>query len=340
MSERESGNVAVIGAGISGLSCARALQDAGASVTVLEKSRGPGGRASTRRNGDLRFDHGAQYFTVKDAEFRAIVDAWLDADAVALWSGRIADIDRGEVCPKSDARRRFVGLPGMSGIGRHLARELEVEYECRVEELERTREGWTLIAENRRMGPFGTLVLSAPAPQTAGLLDPVHPELARRVGSHEMQPCWAVMAAFEHAVPLTVDGAFVQTGPLAWAARNGSKPGRPNVESWLLHATPDWTTEHLETDPADVIASLLAAFRDAAGVQLPATRHTAAHLWRYARSAQPQQIGCLYEPEARVGVCGDWLHGDRLEGAFLSGRALAGRILLGDCCPVGQEPVQ
>ncbi|MFM7274112.1 MAG: FAD-dependent oxidoreductase, partial [Gammaproteobacteria bacterium] len=56
--------IAVIGAGIAGLALARALADA-AEVTVFEKSRGAGGRMSTRRQEPWHFDHGTQFFTVR-----------------------------------------------------------------------------------------------------------------------------------------------------------------------------------------------------------------------------------------------------------------------------------
>ena len=53
--------IAVIGAGIAGLACARELARADAKVTVFEKSRGLGGRLGTRRQGNFAFDHGAQF---------------------------------------------------------------------------------------------------------------------------------------------------------------------------------------------------------------------------------------------------------------------------------------
>ncbi|MBJ7286116.1 MAG: FAD-dependent oxidoreductase, partial [Akkermansiaceae bacterium] len=44
--------IAVIGAGISGLVCARHLVASGQEVTVLEKSRSLGGRCATRKFGE------------------------------------------------------------------------------------------------------------------------------------------------------------------------------------------------------------------------------------------------------------------------------------------------
>ena len=74
---------AVIGAGIAGLSCARALAASGVHVTVFDKSRGSGGRMSTRRGEGWACDHGAQYFTARDPLFQAELARWQAAGVAA-----------------------------------------------------------------------------------------------------------------------------------------------------------------------------------------------------------------------------------------------------------------
>jgi protoporphyrinogen/coproporphyrinogen III oxidase len=56
-------NIAVIGAGISGLVCAYNLQKAGFSVTVYEKETTVGGRMRTRKKGEFPFDIGADHLS-------------------------------------------------------------------------------------------------------------------------------------------------------------------------------------------------------------------------------------------------------------------------------------
>jgi len=60
--------IAVVGAGIAGLNLARMLSSQ-ADVTVFEKSDKLSGRAATYIAGEYRFDHGAQFFTVKSKAF-------------------------------------------------------------------------------------------------------------------------------------------------------------------------------------------------------------------------------------------------------------------------------
>ena len=52
-------SVAIIGAGIAGLSCATQLKVLGFEVQIFEKSRGPSGRMSTRNGDGWSADHGA-----------------------------------------------------------------------------------------------------------------------------------------------------------------------------------------------------------------------------------------------------------------------------------------
>ena len=166
--------------------------------------------------------------------------------------------ENGEIALKDDATERWVGVPGMSAICGDLANGLDVSYGSRIVHLEHQRQ--PVATRNRDgddAGRFDAVVVSAPAPQTAALLAAAAPELAARAGGVEMAPCWAVMASYPHDLELGFDGAFVDDSPLGWIARNRSKPGRPPGETWVLHASPEWSREHLELDQ-EVAAEWLA----------------------------------------------------------------------------------
>ncbi|MEM7587267.1 MAG: FAD-dependent oxidoreductase, partial [Acidobacteriota bacterium] len=257
--------VAVIGAGLSGLFAARTLADHGLEVQVFDKARGPGGRMSTRRALDLRFDHGAQYFTVRDPRFERYVNSWIEDGVIARWDGRIAVVEGGHIEPKADGPDRFVGVPGMNAACRHLASDVNVAYGRRVETVERQDGGWRLIDDQgRELGDFSAVIVSAPPAQAAPLLAGA-PQLSKAADGVAMQPSWAVMTTFDQPLELPFDGAFVNDSPLSWVARNSSKPDRPESDSWVLHASPAWSTQHLELEAEDVAGRLLEAFFEATG---------------------------------------------------------------------------
>lgn len=321
-------NVAVIGAGISGLICARTLQDHGLNVTVFDKSHGPGGRTATRRaEPNLRYDHGAQYFTVYDQQFARYVDAWIEQGIVAEWNGRIVEIDGGEVTEKTDQPRRYVGVPGMRAIAEHLATDLEICQETKIVSLTRTQSKWKLSDANGHEHPsIDDVVVALPSPQAADLLG--EHRFATQVRAVQMTPCWTALATFERPIGVAWDGAFVHDSPLGWVARNSSKPGRdPSVDSWVLQATPHWSATLIELTRPEVNVKLLAEFAKLIPGPVPSTIHLDAHLWRFSATPEKLDHPALFDPATGVAVCGDWLAGGRVEGAFRSGVAAAGCIL-------------
>jgi predicted NAD/FAD-dependent oxidoreductase len=314
--------VAIVGAGLAGLACARTLAAHGIELSLYDKGRSAGGRLATRRveqDGQVyAFDHGAQYLTARGALFRAL----LDAAGARTWP--------------EDGKR--VGVPRMSALARGLAEGLEPAVGREVIALEGGPGAWMLrhvvarrpgsTAEDdpRTDGPFDAVALAIPAPQAALLLARPAQHLARVVEMVRMAPCWTLMAAFETRLDLP-DTLRPQDGPIGWAARDSSKPGRDaSRECWVVQGSAAWSREKLELRPAEAQAALLEAFATLAGAALPPVLFAAAHRWRHALVETPLGAPCLWEPSRGLGAAGDWCIAARAEAAVESGAALGALI--------------
>lgn len=324
--------VAVIGAGMSGLWCATRLRDAGLEVAVFDKARGAGGRMSTRRADEYRYDHGAQYFTVRDPRFRHVVSGWQREGVVALWNARIRVLTNGTSDDDPRPADRFVGVPAMNSALRLLSDGLPVQYETRITRVMRSNRGWRLWAEDGTdCGEFDVVVSTLPAPQMRMLFHSIAPELSIHASAARMSGCITGMVTFERPLDLEFDAAFVRASALSWVANNSSKPGRPTAASWVLQAAPDWSDAHMEDDPDRHLDTMLAEFSRAVRpddpIDLPPIVHSATHRWRYSAADQPIKRASLYDESLGLAACGDWCNGPRVEGAFLSGDDLASRIL-------------
>ena len=315
--------VAVVGAGLSGLTAARELRSAGRSVTVFDKGRRPGGRANTREHGSRRYDHGAQYFTVRDEAVEPWLASWNESGLVTEWEGRLVRVDDDGVTPAKEARR-YVAVPGMVELALHLAAPLEVRCGVRVGGVRRTGTTWILEDdEGGTLGSFHRVVVAVPAPQALPLLADA-PSLCAEAEKAVMEPCWAAMISFGERARVDFDGAFIRGAPVSWAARNSSKPGRPAEEAWVAHFTPGWTRDHWDDEEDDVCRHALDVLRKSLGY-FPDPVHARAHRWGYALASEgPEHI--LYEPRLGIGACGDWCVGGRVEGALLSGLEIARRM--------------
>lgn len=318
-------DVLVIGAGWSGLVAASRLAGRGWSVVVVEKSRGPGGRSATRREGRFAFDHGAQYLTARSESFRRQVRAWSSAGLLAPWRPRLTVIGARPDDAGSRPQERWVGVPAMNAVPSRLAAGVECRFRLRIAEVIGTRAGWTASTDDGEILNARALLITAPPEQTAGLLG-ASDAMTDGLAAARMQPCWTLMLGYERAPEVAWDAAFVNTGPLAWIARNESKPGRTSGPSWTVHARSDWSADHLEADAESVARRLHEALSEldpsfAQGVALARV-----HRWRFARAARPLTDNILADDHRRLVVAGDWCAGDRIEGAWVSGIAAARRI--------------
>lgn len=322
-------SVGVIGAGIAGLACAQTLGNAGVPVTVFEKSRGVGGRCATRRiDSTTGVDHGAQYFTVRDARFAAEVEQWCAVGAAALWLGRIVSLNCGVVTELSEHKDRFVGVPGMSAIAKSLGERLDVRTNAAVQAISRNYDEWHVQDATGAMhGPFDALILTVPPLQARALVGSHSTVMAESLTSVRMTPCWAVLMQLKETLQVPFDAAFVHESPLAWIASNDSKPQRETGNCWTLHATADWSRGHLEQSADDVTRALVHQFWHviAQPTQLP--EFVAGHRWRYAMPIDPLPQRFLLDPPIRLAACGDWCGAPRVEGAYLSGLATANALL-------------
>lgn len=337
--------VAVIGAGMAGASCARWMADAGLEVQVFDKSRGVGGRMSTRRASwadaggaerQARFDHGTPGFTAHAPEFVRFVEQAGRDGLLSRWAPRVAPDGYAPL----DEPGLWVPVPDMPALCRALLAGLPVHTACTVEALRHTPAGWALASGGSTVGEgFDAVVVAIPLQQAAALVRPHQAEWAQRAEALPMLPSWVLMGVSDDPVPTPAwDLAWPTSGPLAWVVRNDAKPGRervPGLAHWVVHATAQWSQTQLESLAAEVQAALQAAVAAWLGHPL-AWHHAAVHRWRYASVPRATHTGappaavaqgrCLWDAPSGLGVCGDALGGAGVEGAWCSARALAALI--------------
>jgi predicted NAD/FAD-dependent oxidoreductase len=311
---------------MAGLTAAHGLQREGHEVTVLEKARGAGGRMASRRHERWCFDHGAQYFTARDARFIQQVESWRERGLVEPWLGRVAVIEDDCITAAAEETERFVATPGMSAVCSAMASELaDCRFGWQVQSASRD-EVWRLRAADGRTSEADALVLGLPPEQVGPLLRNTEawPAVGEALGGLRMDPCWALLTVLDRPLLDACDAAFVNQGPLAWVCNQATRPGRPPAQAWVLHASPGWSRTHLEACADEVASSMLAAARALPGVSDFRVEYSVVHRWRYAVPQPPLDVGMLSLPQQRLALIGDWCAGSRVEGAFLSGAAAAG----------------
>ena len=313
----------IVGAGLSGLVAARTLQDAGVSVTVLEKEEKVGGRMRTDLVGDGVFDHGAQFFTVRSDRFEEMVRAWISAGVAEEWTRGFADAS-GE--RNEDGYPRYKGTRGMTAIAEYLGQGLEIHTGVAASGLHQSERGWEITAGG---STYTADALNLTPPSALALVDgnniTLSPETRQALESISYDPCIAVMALLDGPGEVPEPGG-VQIGgdPLFWIADNRKK-GISEVPAVTIHAGPEFSREHAGSDDATVARLLLEEAKDYLGAGVKAT---AVYHWEYSQPANPHDEPFVYvEGPPPLVFCGDAYAGPKVEGAVTSGLAAAKKLL-------------
>ncbi len=312
-------DVIIVGAGMAGLTAAVRLEDRGVSTIVLDKGRVPGGRMATRRIGEASFDHGAQHFSARSAEFREQTAEWIEQGLVRAWfSSKSRTVVGGPIEP------RHAGRAGMRRIPEHLATGLRVETSVTVERIENVVGGVTALSSDGRVWHATGMVLTPPAPQTLQLLGhsgvQMNDAIEKALATIDYDACLAVMALLSGDAGLPDGHIAPSAGSIAWMADNQHK-GVSSVPAVTIHSAPGFAQEHLDADPAVWVAKLAAAARQHLDGSIV---EAIGHRWRYSQPRATLDTGAVAVGQHYpLILAGELFAGARVEGAFRSGLAAA-----------------
>ena len=320
-------DVVVVGAGLSGLTAARALLHDGHTVQVLDKGRGVGGRLATRRIGDATIDHGAQFFTVRGVAFRETVDAALDATVAAVWChGFSAD----------DGYPRYFCPGGMTSLAKWLAAEVvalggAIHTETRIAAVGAAESSWQLTVDEGPSVDADAVILTPPVPQTLELLREGGIDIAEPMRASletiAYKPTLAVLATLDGPSAIPPPGGVQLTeDDLFTFITDNEQKGVSATPAVTLHVNGTVSAQRWDEDRTVVLADLLESarpwFGDASVVEAQLMA------WKYAGPFTPYPDACavVAATPGPLVLAGDAFAGPKVEGAFNSGLAAAEAI--------------
>ena len=312
-----TGRIAVVGAGVAGLSCAHQLAGHGHEVTVFDKGRSIGGRLATRQSGNFRFDHGAPYVHAEGTAFQSLLTHLIEARSAIEWP--------------SERKWHVTGLPGMSGLLTPLTKGLDVRTSTTVRSLQNDEAGWKLnLDTDETLHGFDAVAVCIPAAQAATLTAALELGWGPLLADVAYAPCMTMMVAFEKPLPIADEQSIgaQHSSPIKKQLRNSAKPDRPtDFDQWVVHADVAWSEEHKDTDKPIIADLLLAEFRRANNLDEQTPAYLSGHRWRFSQTSVPLGRSHLMAAEQRIGIAGDWCLGPCAEHAFESGVALSDALM-------------
>jgi renalase len=317
--------VVVVGAGIAGAAAAAELVRAGVPTRVLDRGRLPGGRLVGLPVDGRVCDVGAQYFTVSDPGFAAVVADWSRRGLAREWTDTFHVAGPEGLRSQTTGPMRYGTTGGLGSLVADLlaGAGVAVTSEHEVRRIGRAH-GTPELLPTVDGEPAAAIALAAPGPQARRLLDPTEPALEgvhRAAEGVFWEPVVAVALGYEARTWEAFDGVFVNEDEvLSWVADDGRRRG-DGAPVLVAHVIPAYSAAHLG-DPEAVLPAVLAALRRILGITA-APRWEQVQLWSYARPARAWASPFHFDPLTRIGLAGDgWAGGPRIESAWISGQAL------------------
>ncbi|MEQ8672881.1 MAG: FAD-dependent oxidoreductase [Aggregatilineales bacterium] len=326
-----STDVLIIGAGISGLMAAQALQEKGVKVIVVDKGRSVGGRLATRRIGDGVADHGAQFFTVREPEFQTYVEQWVNDRVVYVWAFGWSDGSLQSPSPEQ-GNPRYAAYGGMNNLPKHLAKDIEdVRLNVKIVTATRDEEGWVFQDEEGNIYASKALIMTAPVPQSLQILNDGATALADKdkVALEEIEyfPSLTGMFLIEGRVTLPLPGAVQRKNAnISWIADNKVKGISPNATLVTVQAN-DQYSQNMWSAPDERVLNALHTDLNLYLDDNAVVKESQLKRWRYATPTSVYPERCLVaQGDLSLVFAGDAFGGPRIEGAALSGLAASEAI--------------
>ncbi len=327
--------VAIIGAGLTGLTAARELHSAGIPSVIFDKSRGVSGRMATRRveyqGATLRFDHGTAYLTQTQAKDIAQVLARNDpVNGDTAWQHFR---DAANLVPWQTQRNsgptKFVSPTGINNVGKALAADLDVHLNTAVTQAHWHEENskWQLVVQDSPLPTaFDLIITTTPPVQAANILAKHQGNVLSALLDRQPMACWTLMLATQEPLAETTQP---EPGDIIARVISETTKNRPYPENWhsyTVQADRNWSQRNVDLNADQVATTLLQKLKEQ-GWRGMDTGHQRIHRWLYAGVANPVSQPCLTDPQRQLICAGDWCVGNDLDSALLSGRA-AGRQAL------------
>jgi hypothetical protein len=306
---------------------------------VVEKSRGPGGRCSSRRIAkDYKIDLGAPGFLSSDGqnpELQKKIIQWQQCGHLINWTFKSSSFNQQSI---STTRHAFNASPSLNAWHRHLIADTACLTQSRVHHLERKKDYWQLRGESGQLIlTAATVIVSAPVEQALTLLKK-HPLVSPVIDipSQLSLPQYTCVIAVAEPLQALADVYQGEHPVLTKAIRENSKPGRQRPfednwpEIWTLHSSHSWALQQDHKAAVECAPEMQRAFCKLFNVT-PANKILTTHYWRLAghqnlNHSIPSATPYLWDDTLQLGCCGDWLAGGGIYGALISSQSLCKQL--------------
>lgn len=315
-------DIAVIGAGFSAATLCYFIEK---DLDFYEKSRGVGGRCSTRRVDNVGlFDHGLQYIKSQNKEFKKFLKDY------SIWKGNFKIFQNNQLIDDLD-KERIIHENGNNSLVKNLFRNKNVIFNKELKSLEKKSDYFNLTFKDDTQENYKTIIISAPFQQAYNLTKQFTEDYFSKF-NFSMQPNLTLMIALNKGLKLNLSAiSFEDDDVLGFAANENTKKKdliNKDLELWTIQSSLKYAIKNIyeyRNNKQNLIDEILKSFSIKLKVDIKKDNieYSDIHGWLYAYNQKVTAPNCYWDKDLRLGICGDWFSGGNAENAFTNAKQLA-----------------
>lgn len=282
--------IAIIGAGLSGSILYRHLKEKHA-VTIFEKSRGAGGRLSTKYVDEYFIDHGTPFFKTSDLNFKTFSQ----------------NQERQNILRFEDDY--FYPQNGTNKICSSLINKNDLKTNQRILKADYTDDKWNLYSDkNEKFSGFDKLIITTPAPQILQMDIPLNENIKSKLESVNYNSIFTIISYGKEKLNLKKFNFFEKL------IDNSKKYNYKDFKSYVFHSSFEFANSNNNQTKEEILQKLFDSqilnkndFKE---------NRIIPHLWKYAIVKDGLEDEYLYYKN--LAFCGDYFKDKNLESSYNS----------------------
>ena len=295
--------IAIIGAGFSGCNLYNNLKEKYEDITIFEKSRGAGGRLSTKYIEDKFIDYGTS----------SLIPVTDDLKFFCLDLAK-----NGVLKAKYD---EFIPKNGINKICKFLIDEKNLLTNTKITKAENTNNKWSLEDEKHNIyNDFDLLFITIPAPQIMQMKIELPDNFKEKLSFIKYDSIFSLILYTNKELKLN-ENKLYENPDIKDIINNSKKYLYKDFSSYVIHSSKEFANCVNEKSKDEICEIFLDNFDDETK-ELIEKFTIIPHLWKYAFAKTSLDMPYFLNEEKNLGICGDYFSHNNVEASLLSSELL------------------
>ncbi|APW64587.1 MULTISPECIES: NAD(P)-binding protein [Arcobacteraceae] len=305
--------IAIIGAGLSGCNVYKNLKQQNHDITIFEKSRGTGGRLSTKYIDDKFIDHGTPFINTRNYKSANFLD-FLDKKVT---QNTLRNIDK-----------KYYPTNGINKLCSSLINKKDLITNTRITNAKLINQKWTLTDNtNTIYDDFDFVVFTIPATQILENDFDLDEDTKEQLQNISYAPMASLICYTNNTNTKKIKNQDLNKSELFYKViDNSTKYDYEDFESYVFHLNKDFVLENMNLEKNELFELIHQKISKEFDINLKEDFNVVEHFWKFAFAKEQLEKDFILNKEKSYGICGDYFNGINLEATYQSSLKISDEI--------------